>query len=142
MGARNWNGTTYGTAPFISTYRPICFCTSGVESTSAAAGLITLFHSLVRDSTSTPIPLPTGTYNIGSARFVVNSSPTDGPDVFIGLFDPGGDVVINNINQAINPNSLVFGSASVNLIPEPSTATLVGLGLVGITVLGRRGCRS
>jgi hypothetical protein len=53
-------------------------------------------------------------------------------------FDNGGNIF--NVGGAdVSPSvSLVNGGPSVTVIPEPTTALLVGLGLVGLGVAGRR----
>lgn len=44
-----------------------------------------------------------------------------------------GDSAFNDIS-----NLLLAGQATVNVIPEPGTASLLGLGLVGLVLMGRR----
>lgn len=143
-GGANWSGTTYGTSTMTSTYAPIAPIGSGgltvYESTSAIPGRIHSFHSILE--IWGPPFLPTGTYLVGTARFVANTVTADGADVFAGLFNPGIDGVFDEIGFELPTNALVFGSASVNPIPEPDTAALVGLGLVGIVVVARRRARS
>jgi len=78
-------------------------------------------------------------YRIGQVFFTVNSASTDGFDIFSGTFNTGIDGVFDGLGAA-TINS--FGNASVNLIPEPSTVSLLGLGLVGLVLAGRRNRRS
>ena len=52
-------------------------------------------------------------------------------------FDNGGNIF--NINGTDESGSVVMGSGTdITVIPEPTTALLVGLGLVGLGVSGRR----
>jgi hypothetical protein len=47
--------------------------------------------------------------------------------------DAFGDFAFNNISNLVQP-----GVATVTVIPEPGTASLLGLGLVGLVLMGRR----
>lgn len=64
---------------------------------------------------------------------------TDGDDIFSGTFYPGETVGCNSPSCVIT-SSVSFGSVAVNLVPEPGTISLLGLG-IGALVLagGRRG---
>ncbi len=56
------------------------------------------------------------------------------------LFNPGPFYGFVDVNQ---PMDVQFGSASVTITPEPSTALLMGLGLVGLSMRsGNRSSRS
>lgn len=143
QGGTEWAGTTYGTTTMAGAYAPLVPGVGppgAVESTGAVAGRINTFESVAALGKAF---LPTGTYAVGTARFVVGGSGIDGPDVFVGLFNFGVDDVLNNLNNVIPPSGLVFGNATVNVnvIPEPSTAALLGLGLVGLVLAGRRSRR-
>jgi hypothetical protein len=83
------------------------------------------------------LPAP-GSYQMGTVTWHVNGGTgADGADILSGLFFSGidgfGDGGFNNID-----NTILFRSASVNFIPEPGTASLLGLGLVGLVLMGRR----
>jgi hypothetical protein len=142
IGTGSWTGSTFGTGTMATTYGQIGTSSpsSFVESTGAVAGRINSWNS---GQLSGPLFLPTGTYLVGTARFVVGSGPLgDGNDVFSGLFNTGVDLFGDNLLQEIPSSALVFNGAAVNPIPEPGTVSLLGLGLVGLVLAGRRSRRS
>jgi hypothetical protein len=89
---------------------------------------------------------PVGGYQMGTVVWKVTGNVnSDGADIISGLLNAGIDgasdagfnflVGVGNLGGI---PSLVFNSATVNVIPEPGTASLLGLGLVGIVLMGRR----
>jgi hypothetical protein len=139
LGFGNWSGSSFGTGTMNTNYAPLGTPNFITDSSGAVAGRINTYNSALDLG---PLALPTGTYSVGTARFVVTGNvTTDGLDVFIGLLDKD-DVVGDNTATPIPVSALVFNSASVNVIPEPGTVSLLGLGLVGLVLAGRRSRRS
>jgi hypothetical protein len=80
-------------------------------------------------------------YRIAQVFFDVNGAITDGADVFSGLFNTPFDQIYGP-GGVLPESELVFGTATLNLVPEPGTVSLLGLGLVGLILAGRRSRRS
>jgi hypothetical protein len=83
------------------------------------------------------LPATPGGYQMGTVVWKVNAGVNDdGADIISGILNFGvdgfGDAVFNLMDARVR-----FNSATVNLIPEPGTASLLGLGLVGLVLLRR-----
>lgn len=107
-------------------------CAATQQSTEALVGYV-LTCEAGTFSNGPTVPLP---FDIMTILFQVTGNVTgDGFDIETGLFNVGIDGIFDNAGGVVSP---VFGTAGVYLIPEPSTALLVGLGLVGIASSRRR----
>jgi hypothetical protein len=162
MVPSEWFGIDVDPSPFvIEMYGPFSGpgAQSKVESAGPPAGRINSFESGAILGVLPPngVAYTVGTfsataparYRIGQAYFTTNGATTDGADVFSGLFntvidlDDGfvTDRFVDANGIQISPETILFGTATLNLIPEPGTASLLGLGLVGL-VLASRGRRT
>jgi hypothetical protein len=154
-----WAGTDVNPGPGVSTYGPTAPAASTavqgtVESTGGVAGRVNWFESNAGGfAFSDNLPAVNSVYSVGSftatapARyrigrvfFSVNTVTNDGDDVFSGLFAQGFDGVIGSDGSPVVVQNYL--NASVNVVPEPGTVSLLGLGLVGLIVAGRRSRRS
>jgi len=154
MAQAEWGGTDVNPHPVnASAYSPIAAGVTGtIESTGATAGRINTYESgsltgvLPRTgqaySNGTFTLTAPGTYRVGQAFFIANGAVTDGADIFAGIFNTGVDDILNGAGGVLPLSGLSFGTATLNLIPEPGTVSLLGLGLVGLVLAGRRSRRS
>jgi hypothetical protein len=79
-----------------------------------------------------------GGYQMGTVIWKVGAGVNnDGVDIISGLVNFGVDFFADAQFNDIN-NELLFHGATVNFVPEPGTASLLGLGLVGLLLVGRR----
>jgi len=119
------------TSPFAFNLTPGCDSTQ--ESAGAQGG-----HVFTCEAATLGTGLTSGaSADIFEIVFAVTGNvATDGFDIQTGVFNTGFDGVFGNAGGSLSPT---FGGASVNtIIPEPNTVLLLGLGLIGLAVNGRK----
>lgn len=89
-----------------------------------------------------------GGYQMGTVTWHAGAAVNnDGADIISGLLNfgidgwfgcPGVASCTGTVGFTDLSGVLQFNSATVNLIPEPGTASLLGLGLLGLVLMGRR----
>jgi hypothetical protein len=75
-------------------------------------------------------PLPVGVFNLGT--LTVTTAVSTG--VTVGVLTVNDDYT----DAAFQSIALGAGNAQINVVPEPGTALLMGLGIIGLAVAGRR----
>ena len=96
------------------------------------ARVVTALDGLVPNPNNPP-NLPAGTYQIGTIVWQTSGAAgnTNIASYKSGLddFGVGGTFVTGTVS---------FGGGTINVVPEPGTASLLGLGLIGLIAAGRR----
>jgi hypothetical protein len=154
MAQAEWAGSDVDPSPTVSNlYAPLTPGMTTRESSGAVVGRINSIESAgfanlpengITYSVGTFSATAPARYRVAQAFFTVTGAATDGVDIFAGLFNLGFDqfIVGDGLGTIINPGTITFGSATINVVPEPGTVTLLGLGLVGLVLAGRRSRRS
>jgi PEP-CTERM motif len=159
MVSSEWGGTDVNPNPAVSdAYSPLSTGVTTAESPGPGGpGRINSYESgaLIGVLPANGLAYSLGThtataparYRIGQAFFTVNAGAPlgdDGFDVFSGAFNLPGiiDTIFDGNGTEVPQGTILYGNAAVNVIPEPGTVSLLGLGLIGLVLTGRRARRS
>jgi hypothetical protein len=154
MASVEWAGTDVNPDPANNFgYSPLSTGVTTLDSSGANAGRVNSYESaalagvLPANGAAYSIGTHTATaparYRVGQAFFTVNGFSADGADIFSGSFNLPGiiDTIFDGNGTPVSQGTIIYGTATVN-IPEPGTVSLLGLGLVGLILAGRRARRS
>jgi PEP-CTERM motif len=157
MASVEWGGTDVNPNPAVSdAYSPLSTGVTVAESPGPGGpGRINSYESgalvgvLPANSLAYSVGTHTATaparYRIGQAFFTADGSVSfDGFDIFSGAFNLPGiiDTIFDGNGTEVPQGTIIYGNAAINAIPEPGTVSLLGLGLIGLVLAGRRARRS
>lgn len=97
------------------------------------------FTGAIMTMPNAPPSLPAGTYHIGTVVWDTSAVMEGAHSVFAKIRSgPDGTGAVLNGNVVDVTGSETLGSGTLAIVPEPSTAALLCLGLVGTVVTSRR----
>ena len=126
-----WGGIAVGKSNFFA---PLAG--NDVDNT---AGTIVNFDGLMNLPANPPLA-PQGTYKMGTVVF--DADGASGTTAISFFYKAGLDAFGSGDNMGgvfTITNSVILNGGSITVVPEPGTASLLGLGLTGLLVAGRRG---
>jgi len=139
MGVKEWVGVGVSFNK-LGTLQKSCAPAGPVADSPNYPGVIQQFDCIIPPPNAPPSVAP-GTYKLGTIIWNTSGTYNGGDNIeVISAVIAGGDGVGAVINGNIldTTSSVVLRSHIVNLMPEPGTASLLGLGLVGLILARRR----
>ena len=118
-----WNGLGLSLAPVLPKVAGTVDCAPGCDSAYGSFG------------GATAGAIGAGTYTLGSINFNT-SGALAGVHSFTDFFRTGVGDVVNG--KGVPGQTVQVNGAILNVIPEPGTASLLGLGIMGLVLAGRR----